>query len=222
MLTLEAVTTTTSTSRQNGSATQPTPAVDYASIPEPSTTRKALGQSTSSKAASSSRKWAAALSAIAEDEYDDIDEHGESNMSMASVVDRNQAAESHAGRFSQEVDDDSGNEDFGYNGDDNDGGMDVDQPEQDPIPEPPWSEANDKAHRHRVETPSDEEMAESGIGRNDDDIPAPDDDDQFDVGGGYDDEPQQEEEEEPEPKESPRSKRARLAREKKEKEKGEG
>ncbi|KAG8959836.1 hypothetical protein FRC05_007309 [Tulasnella sp. 425] len=126
-------------------------------------------------------------------------------MSIASVVDRNQAAETHAGRSSQEVDDDSGNEDFGYYGDDNDGGMDVDEPEQDPTPEPPPSKANDKARRNRVETPDD------------DDIPAPDDDDQFDVGVGYDDEPQQEEEEEPEPEESPRSKRARLAQEKTEK-----
>ncbi|KAG8940717.1 hypothetical protein FRC04_005072 [Tulasnella sp. 424] len=61
-----------------------------------------------------------------------------------------------------------------------------------------------------AETPSDEKMAESEIGRDDGGIPAPDEDDQFDVGarrGGG------------EPEESPRSKRARLAQEKKEKEK---
>lgn len=82
---------------------------------------------------------AATLSTILEDEDDDMDEqdgNGDSNMSMASAVDRNQAAGGHAGRFNQD-DDDSGNEDFGYNGDDNEGGMDVDEPEQDPAPEPP-------------------------------------------------------------------------------------
>lgn len=79
--------------------------------------------------------------------------------------------------------------------------------------------ANDRARWNPVETPSDEEVAESGIGRDGDDIPAFDDDNQFDVGGAYDGAPEQEEEEEPEPEESPRSKRARLAREERE---GEG
>ncbi|KAG8910471.1 hypothetical protein FRC00_008107 [Tulasnella sp. 408] len=248
------VAATTTTSRQNRPATQTTSAVDYDSIPEPSTKRKTLSQSTSSKPASSSRnsrpsttttarpstssssrtvppttksntkgKQPAALTTIQEDEddddVDDQDGNGDSNMSIASLVDENQGAESHAGRFNQD-DDDSGNEDFGFAGDDNDGGMDVDEPERDPTPEPVQSKANDKARRNRVETPSDEEMVGSGVGMDDEDMPAPDNDDEFDVGGGYDDEPQQEEEEEErEPSESPRSKRARLAQEKKEKQK---
>ncbi|KAG8896295.1 hypothetical protein FRC01_011902 [Tulasnella sp. 417] len=140
-------------------------------------------------------------------------------MSIASVVDQNQGAESHAGLFNQD-DDDSGNEDLGFNGDDNDGGMDVDEPEdRDPTPEPVPSKANDKARRNRVETPSDEEMVQSTAGGDDEVLPTPDDDGQFDLGGGFDEEQQQEEEEveEREPSESPRSKRARLAKEKKEK-----
>ncbi|KAG9044550.1 hypothetical protein FS837_007955 [Tulasnella sp. UAMH 9824] len=242
------VAATTTTSRQNRPPNHSTSAVDYDSIPEPSTKRKALGQSISSKPASSSRnsrpsttpsqqissssrkvppptksntkgKQPAALTTIQEDEDDDVDDqdgNGDSNMSIASVVDENQGAESHAGRFNQD-DDDSGNEDFGFNGDDNDGGMDVDEPERDPTPEPVRPTANDKTRRNRVETPEDEEMAESRAGGDDEDMPVPDDDGQFDVGGGYDDEPQQEEEEEREPSESPRSKRARLAQEKKDK-----
>ncbi|KAG8993409.1 hypothetical protein FRB90_000715, partial [Tulasnella sp. 427] len=233
---------TNSSSRQNRPATQPTAAVDYDTIPEPSTKRKALSQSTSSRAANSSgtarpstanksrasqpstssrnvapapakstntanRKQPAALSTIAEDsDDDDMDGNGDSNMSMASVVDRNNGAESHAGRYNQDDEDDSGNEDFGFN--DGDGGMDVDEPERDPTPEPPRSKVPDKARRNRAETPSDEEMDDAPIGRDDEDLPPPDDDAQFDVGGGFD-------EEEEEPSESPRTRRARLAQEKK-------
>ncbi|KAG8963008.1 hypothetical protein FRC05_004959 [Tulasnella sp. 425] len=243
------VTTTTSTSRQNRSATQPTSAVDYDSIPEPFTKRKALGQSTSVKlpavavtpappARFSSRaqvnkvdfiskciryrqvyrkgKQAAALSTIADDENDDMEEqdgNGDSNMSMASVVDRNQAAESHAGRFNQEDDDDdSGNEDFGYKGDDNDGGMDAEEPEQGPIPESPRSKANDKARRNRVKTRRTRRFRNS---RSEGRMMMH----RLPMKMNNSTSGQEEEPEEPEPEESPRSKRARLAREKKEIEK---
>ncbi|KAG8895132.1 hypothetical protein FRC01_012548, partial [Tulasnella sp. 417] len=112
-------TTTTSTSRPNRPATQTSTVVDYELIPEPSTRRKPLSQSTSSKTAISSSntrpttttkprpgkqtssshnvattakpstkpKQPAALTTIQEDE-DDVDEqdgNGDSNMSIASV-----------------------------------------------------------------------------------------------------------------------------------------
>ncbi|KAG8940279.1 hypothetical protein FRC04_005441 [Tulasnella sp. 424] len=186
------VTTTISTS-QNRPVTQPTSAVYYDSILEPSTKRKALDQSTSSKAASSSsnRRLTPLLPSLAQ-------------VKERPLVDRNRAAESRAGPFNQD-DDHSRNADFGYDGDYNDGGMDVDEPEQDPIPESPHVESERQSLSEPRRHPTG--RGDGRIERDDGDIPTPDDDGQFDVG----------EAEEPEPEENPRRKRVRLAKEKKEK-----
>ncbi|KAG8954580.1 hypothetical protein FRC00_005777 [Tulasnella sp. 408] len=208
------VAATMTTNRPNRPATQTTFTVDFDSIPEPSTKRPPLSQSTSSKPTNSNRinrptatttaqtsssygkippttkpntngKPPAALTTIQEDEDDDdVDDQDGNGDSNMSIASPVDENQGAESHFNQD-DDDSGNEDLGFNGDDNDGGMDVDEPERDPNP--------------------DEEM------------PVPDDDDQSDVGGGYDEPQLEAEEEEREPSESPQSKRARLAREKKEK-----
>ncbi|KAG8959452.1 hypothetical protein FRC05_007731 [Tulasnella sp. 425] len=141
-------------------------------------------------------KRAAALSAIAEDEYDDIDEqdgNGDNNMSMVlSIGTRLQRVMrvASARRLTTTV----GTKTLGIT-------------------------TIITMHVGTASRPRRTRRWRNG--RDEDDVPAPDEDDQFDVGGGYDDEPQQEdeEEEEPGPEEGPRSKRARLAQEKKEKEK---
>ncbi|KAG8893830.1 hypothetical protein FRB99_001679, partial [Tulasnella sp. 403] len=208
-----------SASKQIGSQSRPAPSnvpvVDYDSIPEPQPRRKVAPHRPNqpSKAVTQSTTTRPARPPITEtrralpviDEDDDASDQGneDSNMSMASVVERNQSPD--AGPINAD-DDDSGPEGFGGDADDygDNDGMDVDpQPELEDEDEPVMPRAQQKSTtKSRFEPPpdDDDEMMESAD----------------DVGQDVSiaNEPQQyEEQEESEEEETPQARKARLAQE---------